>query len=162
MENKPIYKVEPLDISVYFFRFIFLGVIFLCIINFNLNNIAFSIFIGVSILFILLSSTSYLFVYNDRFEILQKRIIKPLSSKYIHKYDEISSIEYSRSLFNPLNLVYYMPGTNKPKEYRITYLAENKEEYIRIIGSKKQALETIEIINKEIKKYQYNNGKHKI
>jgi len=161
MSDIPIHKIEPLNLGVVLLRLFFLGVIFLCIINFKINNVLFSVFICISVLIILFSATSRLCVYDNRFEIIHKRLI-PFSSKIIYKYEDISSLEYSRSFFNPLNLIYALPGTDKQKEFIIKYKEKNKEENVRIIGTKKQAVEAINIINKEIQKFNRHHGIFKI
>lgn len=125
------------------------------IVNFKVNEIAFSIFIVVLLLFILISSTSYLFVYDDCFEIGYERIIKKFNSKTIYYFKDIKSIEYSKSSFNLLNLIEYVPGTNKQKEFIIKY-KDGSEEYLGIIGSKRKAIQAIEIINDKT----YCNKKH--
>ena len=162
MEDKPNFKFEPLNISVYLIRIIFLIVISLCIINFKLNNLAFSIFIGFAVLIIFLSFNSCLLIYNDRVEIIRRRLIKPFNSKSIYRFEEISSIEYDKSSLNPLNLLYYLPYINNQKQYIIKYNTDNKEEYVNIKGSKKQLLLAVNIINQEIQKFNRNYGKHKI
>lgn len=152
MKDNVIYKIEPIELITYFLRLFAVTALVLMIINFKINPLAFSIFSGIAIIILGLSATSHLFIYPDKFVIELKRPFRFFNRKYIYKFDEIESIEYSKGFFNPLNLIEYIPGTNKPREYVINYIDERESENVGIIGSRSKAIEAMEIMNKLIEK----------
>jgi hypothetical protein len=102
---------------------------------------------------IIFSGSATMFVFEDRFEIRSSAFLKVLNKKQIYFYKDLEYIEYSKAELNPMNLVYYVPGTNKENEYLIKYKEGKKEKYIRKIGGKEQSIQAIRLINKKIYEY---------
>jgi len=150
MKEKVIYKIEPIEIFNLLLRLTSIVAIILMAINFKVNPLAFSIFSLFALLVFAMTSTSHLFIYENRFVIEHRSVFKFLNKKCTYKFEEIESVEYSKGFFNPLNLISYTYGTNKEKEYVINYKNGKEEEYIRIIGSKSNAIQAMQIMNKLI------------
>ncbi|OFX59372.1 MAG: hypothetical protein A2046_01360 [Bacteroidetes bacterium GWA2_30_7] len=151
MKNTILHKIESNKLLIYFIRLILLIVFGIVAYNFKINPFAFSILLSSIFIVFNFTAIAYLIVYYDRFEIEIRRPLKLFNTYQSYKFEEIESIQYNKSSYNPLNLIVHVSTTKKDREYILTFKNEKKQEYIRIVGSKRQALEAMHFINKLIK-----------
>jgi len=152
MNNKVIYKIESIVLITYLARLFFVTVIILMVINFKINPVAFSILSTISFILLSLTSTSHLFIYHDKFEIEFRRLFSFLNKKIVYKFEELASVEFSEGYYNPMNLIFYVAGTNKRSEFIINFKDNREPDNFGIIGSKSKALKALDIMNKIINK----------
>ena len=161
MDSKPVHIIKSSKFISYFFGIVFLAVIIICLVNININPPFFSIISGIFFLFIILLSNRTITIYNDRFEIVNKRLIKLFNSRAVYKYDDIIHVDFEEGYRNPHNAIYNVPSANKADSFIIKFKNQDEDEKKSIMGTKKQMKEIITLINKLIKEYNINYARNR-
>jgi len=141
MDSQIIFKIEPIELYTYSVRIISIIVIALCIYNFEINPLAFTIFSLVALCVILLSRTSRIVLTNDYLLIEHKNIISFMSNIKKVSIADIDQIGFNKE-FKPiarylLPEFYLFPTQNNEILLR---LKDNSEISQTQIGTKKQFL----------------------
>ena len=86
-------------------------------------------------LLIISTVKSTLLVYENSLTIQKKFVFGLFTKRKNFPYSRINTISYHGYKFNPLNLVYYLPGTNQEKGVQVTFKDSPNEEMTLNYGS---------------------------
>lgn len=147
MADDLVYKIEPIEFFTYIVRFVSILVIFLCIFFFNINPLAFSIFMIISLAVLLFSRTSRIILTSTAF-IIEHRNIIPKMSKVIHvNLSDIKGIRFEKE-FKPMIRRFIPKGYVMSKDNEVFLKLHDGTEICQSqIGTKRQFLLMLEKLN---------------